>query len=70
MGGGGPRGMGVCMHAADSHCYSAETNITLHSNYTLIKKRKQQLHSAKERAVFPSSPHPSHPQTPKLYFWH
>ena len=34
------------------------------------KKKKKKLHSAKERAVFPSSPHPSHPQTPKLYFWH
>ena len=29
----------ICIHIADSHCCTTETNATLYSNYTPIKKR-------------------------------
>ena len=36
------RGMGIlCIHIADSLCYTAETNTTLSSNYTPIKMLKK-----------------------------
>ena len=28
----------ICIHIADSLCCTTETNMTLHSNYTAIKK--------------------------------
>ena len=31
----------ICIHTADSLCYTAETNTTLLSNYTPIKKTVQ-----------------------------
>lgn len=31
-------GGGICIHTADSLHYTAETNVTLQSNYTLIKR--------------------------------
>ena len=30
-------GWNVCIHIADSHCGTTETNTTLYSNYTSIK---------------------------------
>ena len=31
----------ICILIADSHCCTAETNITLKSNYPLIKNKKR-----------------------------
>ena len=41
---GGSRGRGygdICMHMADSLCYTAEANTALWSNYTPIKMYKK-----------------------------
>ena len=49
MGWGGWRGREaqkggtICTHIADSLCFTAETNTTLYSNYTLIKNKKEVL---------------------------
>ena len=38
----------ICMHIADSLCYTAETNTTLYNNYTPVKmlKKKRKIYSA------------------------
>ena len=43
------RGYGdICMHIADSLCYTAESNTTLYNNYTPVKmlKKKRKIYSA------------------------
>ena len=42
-GGGGevPEGRDICIQIAGSLCYTAESNTTLQSNYTPIKKKKR-----------------------------
>ena len=44
------RGMGIlCIHIADSLCYTAETNTTLSSNYTPIKMLKKKVYMERQK---------------------
>ena len=49
-------GEDICIHIAGSHCCTAETNTTLSSNYTPIKKKKRKTTGFRNHEQHPSPP--------------